>query len=54
MIYRIVFRLEENGDFFEQDFTNKKSASFAISAWRKFWSLHETDCIVFKLEMITQ
>lgn len=50
MTFKIIWRLEEGGDFFEQDWRNQKSASLAIKAWRQTWGLHETDCLIFKIE----
>ena len=50
MGYQITWRVEPNGDFFEQSFTGFDSASRAVAAWRKCWRLAEGDCVVFKLE----
>jgi len=50
MKFTIIWRLEENGDFFEQNFTRKKSASLAVKTWRNVWGLHESDCLVFEVK----
>ena len=34
-LYIIIWRLDEDGDYFEQAFKNQKSASLAINTWRK-------------------
>ena len=52
MNYTILWRLEENGDFFEQDATNKKSISYAVKDWRKFWGIHENDCVAFEVKLV--
>ncbi len=48
--YTITWRPESDGDFFIQDYPQKKSASLAIAQWRRLWNLHESDCVVFKIE----
>ena len=50
MKFTIIWRLQENGDFFEQNFTRKKSASLAVKKWRDVWGLHESDCVVFEVK----
>ena len=49
--YTITWRLEENGDFFEQDATGKKSIAKAVQDWRRFWGMHENDCVFFSISM---
>lgn len=49
MSFTIIWRLENDSDFFEQTFKNKKSATLALKAWRSVWGLHESDCVVFDL-----
>jgi len=49
--YTITWRLEEGGDFFEQDATNKKSIAKAAQGWRRFWGIHENDCVFFSISM---
>jgi len=48
--YKITWRPEADGDFFIQDYPRYKSASLAIAQWRRFWNLHESGCVVFKIE----
>lgn len=50
MKFKIIWRLENDGDFFEQSFTRKKSASLAIKKWRYVWGLHESDCVIFEVK----
>jgi|GEM_PF-3743311 hypothetical protein len=52
MNFTIKWRFEETGDFFEQDYTNKKSLSYAAKAWRKAWEMHESDCAFFQITTI--
>ena len=49
--YTILWRLENDGDFFEQDATNKKSIAKAVQNWRRFWGIHENDCVFFSIAM---
>jgi len=50
MTYTITWRPESGGDFFIQDYPRHKSASLAIAQWRRVCNLHESDCVVFKIE----
>ena len=50
MNFTIIWRLEDGGDFFEQQVPNKKSASLAIQKWRQVWGLHENDCVIFEVK----
>lgn len=45
----IVWRFENDGDFFEQGF-KATSASIAINNWRYTWGAHESDCVVFEVK----
>jgi len=49
--YTITWRLEEGRDFFEQDATGKKSIAKAVQDWRRFWGIHENDCVFFSISM---
>ena len=52
MNFKIIWRLEQDGDFFEQDFPLKhfRSASLAIQKWRNVWGLHENECVIFEVK----
>ena len=50
MTFTIIWRLENDGDFFEQSFKRKKSASLAVKMWRDVWGLHESDCVIFEVK----
>jgi hypothetical protein len=50
MKFTIIWRLENEGDYFQQSFTGNKSASIAIKKWRGTWGLHESDCIIFEVK----
>lgn len=52
MDFTIIWRLEADGDFFEQTFPLKhfRSASLAIQKWRQVWGLHENDCVIFEVK----
>ena len=52
MNFTIKWRFEETGDFFEQDYTNKKSIAYAAKDWRKAWEMHESDCAFFQITKI--
>ena len=49
--YTITWRILEGGDFFEQDTTGKKSIAKAVQDWRRFWGIHENDCVFFSISM---
>ena len=49
--YTITWRLEEGCDFFEQDANGKKSIAKAVQDWRRFWGIHENDCVFFAISM---
>ena len=49
--YTITWRILEGGDFFEQDSTGKKSIAKAVQDWRRFWGIHENDCVFFSISM---
>lgn len=49
--YTITWRLEEGRDFFEQDAIGKKSIAKAVQDWRRFWGIHENDCVFFSISM---
>jgi hypothetical protein len=50
MKFTIIWRLEENGDFFEQSIDRKSTAILAIKKWRSVWGLHESDCVIFEVK----
>lgn len=50
MTFTIIWRLEENGDFFEQSIEHKSTAILAIKKWRNVWGIHESDCVVFEVK----
>ena len=50
MTFTIIWRLEENGDFFEQSIARKSTAILAIKKWRNVWGIHESDCVVFEVK----
>jgi hypothetical protein len=52
MNFTIKWRFFENGDFFEQDYTNKKSIAYAAKDWRKAWEMHESECAFFQITKI--
>tara|TARA_R110000822_G_scaffold130583_1_gene267186 strand:- start:512 stop:745 length:234 start_codon:yes stop_codon:yes gene_type:complete len=49
MDYKIKFRIEESGDFFEQGYPNEKSIATALRKFRKLW-MHESKCVYFRIE----
>lgn len=51
-MFKIIWRIEPNGDFHEQAFLPFESASEAVAQWRRVWRLHESDCVVFKIEKL--
>ena len=48
--YTITWRVEDDGDFFIQDYPQYESAATAVSYWRESWNLHESQTVVFKIE----
>lgn len=47
-IFTFVWRVESNGDFFEQGFA-AASLKQAKARWRHYWALRMRDCVHFEV-----
>lgn len=45
--FNLLWRVDANGDFFEQDWEGETRAK-ALTRWRNFWGIRQTDCAYFQ------
>lgn len=50
--FRITWRVEEGGSFYEQDYSTLEGFEDAFVNWSEFWGLDTSDCFVWKVEKI--